>query len=246
MAAIELVGASVAMEPGARRADLTLSVETGEFMAVVGPNRAGKSLLIKLCAGLVAPETGTVRVLDRDLAGLTEEEFDALRLRLGVVLQQPGLLSNMTVFNNVALPLRYHRGLAAPELESRVMEGLEALGVAAMRDRFPAELSQGEARCAAIARALVMNPDILLLDGPGEGLDVEMEAALARLLAEARRSRSLTILATLHDVSPLLEGADRVAFVRDGKVERAGPYAALLADADPGLRPYLAPPDRHV
>lgn len=241
MAAVELSGVSVPMNEEGKRADLTLAVERGELAAFVGPNRSGKSLILKLCAGLVVPDSGTVRVLDRDLAELTEDEWDALRLRMGVVLQQPGLLSNMTVYNNVALPLRYHRALPEPEIERAVMTRLEALGLAAARTRFPAQLNQGEARAAAIARALVMEPELLLLDGPGEGLDAEMEAVLGGLLVAARRDRVLTILVTLHDYSPLLDSADRVGFVRDGRVERIGAYAELLAGADQGMKAYLAP-----
>lgn len=241
MAAVELSGVSVTMNEEGKRADLALTVERGELAAFVGPNRSGKSLILKLCAGLVVPEAGTVRVLDRNLAELTEDEWDALRLRMGVVLQQPGLLSNMTVYNNVALPLRYHRALPEPEVERAVMARLEALGLAYARNRFPAQLNQGEARAAAIARALVMDPDLLLLDGPGEGLDAEMEARLGGLLAGTRRARALTILVTLHDYSPLLDAVDRVAFVRDGRVERMGSYAELLAGADPGMKPYLDP-----
>ncbi|WP_447972895.1 ABC transporter ATP-binding protein [Nitrospira sp. Kam-Ns4a] len=241
MAAIELSGVSVVMEQEALRADFTLSAEAGQFVALVGPNRSGKSLILKLCAGLVEPDAGTVRVLDRDLAELTEEERDEFRLRVGVVLQQPGLLSNLTVFNNVALPLRYHRGLEQEALEPLVMAWLEPLGLAAVRNRFPAELNQGEVRGAALARALVMEPDLLLLDGPTEGLDATMATTLGRLLAELRRARPVTILATLHGYSPLLEQADRVAFVRAGRVLRAGAYAALLAGADAEMRPYLEP-----
>lgn len=241
MAAVELSGVSVRMNEEGKQADFTLSVERGQLAAFVGPNRSGKSLILKLCAGLVVPDGGTVRVLGRDLAELTEDEWDAFRLRMGVVLQPPGLLSNMTVYNNVALPLRYHRALPEPDIERAVMTRLEPLGLASARNRFPAQLNQGEARAAAIARALIMDPDLLLLDGPGEGLDAEMEATLGELLARARRDRALTILVTLHDYSPLLESVDRVAFVRDGRVERMGSYAELLAGADQGMKPYLAP-----
>ncbi|MEW6544357.1 MAG: ATP-binding cassette domain-containing protein [Nitrospirota bacterium] len=237
--AIELSDVSVGLADQEGQASLTLAVEPGEFLAVVGPNRSGKSLILKLCAGLVEPEAGTVRILGLDLAGLDEEALADLRRRVGVVLQQPGLLSNMTVYNNVALPLRYHRGLKDHELEPLVMEKLDWLGLSALRNRFPAELNQGEARCAAIARALVLDPELLLLDSPTDGLDAAELGALAGFLTEARRARSLTVLATLHVFSSLLQITDRVALVRHGRVESIGRHGEVLAQAAPEMRAYL-------
>jgi ABC-type transporter Mla maintaining outer membrane lipid asymmetry ATPase subunit MlaF len=239
MTAIELANVSVELEEQGSQAELTLAVEPGEFLALVGPNRSGKGLILKLCAGLVEPEAGTVRILGLDLADLDEEAQNDLRRRVGVVLQQPGLLSNMTVYNNVALPLRYHRGLKEPELEPLVMEKLDWLGLAASRNRFPSELNQGEARRAAIARALVMESELLLLDSPTDGLDAVELWALARLLTEAKRTRLLTVLATLHMFSPLLQAADRIALVRHGRVELIGRHGEVLAQADSEMRAYL-------
>lgn len=162
-----------------------------------------------------------------------------LRQRVGTVLQAPGLLSNMTVFNNVALPLRYHRGLSDEELATLVMVHLEALGVAELRHRFPAELNQGEARCVAIARALSLDQELLLLDDPLEGLDALTSRRLGEWLQAQRRSRSLTILATTRRASSLLAMVDRFAFVRDGQVQAQGRYEDLLASADEAMKDYL-------
>jgi ABC-type transporter Mla maintaining outer membrane lipid asymmetry ATPase subunit MlaF len=218
---------------------VSFSVESGEFLALVGPTRSGKGRMLRLCAGLLTPVEGSVRVLGCDLADLSEEELIELRMRVGIVLQPPGLLSNMTVYNNVALPLRYHRGLPDEEIRPLVMGALEALGIASLWNRFPAELNQGETRCVAIARALIMDQELVLLDEPTDGMDADMTRKLGQFLASHRQSRPLTILATLHAFSPLLESADRVAFVRGGRIEAIGSHAELVAKAGPGMKDYL-------
>jgi ABC-type sulfate/molybdate transport systems ATPase subunit len=219
---------------------MDLRVPVGEFLAVTGPSRSGKSLLLELCAGLALPQTGHVVLFGSDWAELSERERAAMRLRIGVVLQQPGLLSNMTVYNNVALPLRYHWGSAGEaERHATVMAGLEALDLIEMRDRFPAQLTAGEARCAAIARALILRPDLLLLDDVAAGLDAGMIARLQVYLSGRRRGGALTILATFRAPSPLLELADRVALLRGGRVDAVAPRETVLRDADSGAKLYL-------
>lgn len=239
MPVVELSGAAVVMEGQGGWSDLTLAVEVGESCALIGPNRGGKSLALKLCAGLVAPERGTVRLFGQDLSILDEEELADLRKRVGTVLQAPGLLSNMTVFNNVALPLRYHRDWSDEEVEPSVMGRLDSLGLADLRNRFPAELNQGETRCVAIARALSLDPDLLLLDDPLEGLDAPTIRRLGALLDAQRQSRSLTIVATTRRASSLLALVSRLVFVQDGHVRRQGRYEELVASADDMMKDYL-------
>lgn len=240
MHAIELTGVAVDMEgQDGRLSDLTLAVPTGEALALIGPNRAGKSLILKLCTGLVTPLDGTVQVLGQEMAALDEERLVAIRQRVGTMLQPPGLLSNMTVFNNVALPLRYHRGLPDQDLAPLVMTHLEALGVAHLKDRFPAQLNEGEIRCAAIARALILDQELLLLDDPLEGLDARLIRRLADWLARQRASRSLTILATARQPSSLQAMADRLAFVQDGTVRAVGRYDEVLATAGDEIKAYV-------
>ncbi|MBI5777307.1 MAG: ATP-binding cassette domain-containing protein [Nitrospirae bacterium] len=237
--AVELNNAQVGMDGEDWHVDFTLAVKPGEFVLLVGPGRSGKGLLLKLCTGLVAPEQGTVRVLDRDLAALDEEGLSELRQRIGVVLQQPGLRSNMTLYTNVCLPMVYHQGIDEEELRPRVMPVLEELGLAPLQSRFPAQLTQGEARCAALARALVMDQELLLLDEVMAGLDAEMVARVDRVLTAYRRTHAVTILATLHNPSPLLEHADRIVFIRQGRVEAVGSYAEMAKTSDEVLRVYL-------
>lgn len=160
--------------------------------------------------------------------------------KVGVVLQQPGLLSNMTLFNNVLLPLRYHRS-AMPDRhrEQVVMGELERLGLASLRDRFPAELNQGEARRGAIARALILEPEVLLLDDPVAGLDADMVLGLKSSIDERRAQRPLTVLAALRSCSPFVDAADRLIVLRDGHVEADGTRDTVRDLAPEALRRYV-------
>ena len=238
---LALDGVTVEMTGSRNEFTIDLSVDAGEFLAVTGPTRSGKSLLLELCAGLVPPRTGRVAVFGSDWADLTSSERDAIRLRMGMVLQHPGLLSNMTVYNNVALPLRYHRASTEEvERQALVMARLEALGVQDVHDRFPAQLTLGEARCAAIARATILEPDVLLLDDVVGGFDAGMISRLQAYLDDYRRSRKVTLLATFRLPSPLVEQADRVLLLRSGRIESVGPREILLRDLGSSMKLYVS------
>ena len=220
--------------------EMDLRIMPGECVACIGPSRAGKSLMVELAAGLVAPESGRVLVLGQDWSEVPDEAPNSVRLKVGVVLQQPGLLSNMTLFNNVLLPLRYHRGAMPDRLrEQTVMGQLERLGLASLRDRFPAELNQGEARRGAIARALILDPEVLLLDDPVAGLDADMVLGLKTYIDERRAQRPLTVLAALRTCSPFVDAADRLIVLREGRMVADGTREAVRAMVLPTLRQYV-------
>lgn len=222
------------------RLAVDVRIGAGQFVALVGPSRSGKSLIVELAAGLVSPEAGRVLVLGHEWTADVSDAPNPVRLRLGTVLQQPGLLSNMTLFNNVVLPLRYHRAsMSERHREHLVMVQLERLSLAPMRDRFPAELNQGEARRGAIARALMLDPEVLLLDDPVAGLDAEMVLMLKACVEERQAEQALTVIAALRSYSPFIEKADRLILLRDGRVEADGPRAALTEVVAPTLREYL-------
>ena len=215
-------------------------IRASQFVAFVGSSRSGKSLILELMAGIVSPEAGRVMVLGHEWTADVNDEPNPVRLRLGAVLQQPGLLSNMTLFNNVALPLRYHRAsIAERDCENLVMAQLDRLALAPMRDRFPAELNHGEARRGAIARALMLDPQVLLLDDPVAGLDAEMVLRLKAYMEERRAEQVLTIVVALRSFSPFIEKADRLVLLRDGRVEADGTRAALTEVVAPPFREYL-------
>jgi len=238
--AIEISDVVVELNGEDFTAHIALTVNPGEFVILLGPTRAGKSLILELCAGLVQPQRGRVRVLGEEWADLPDEARMKLRMRIGTVLQLPGLLSNMTLFNNVALPLRYHRStLSDRDVDRMVMGHLEALGLAQLRDRFPAQLNPGEIRCAAIARAMVLDQELLLLDDTLGGLDAGMVRRLGEHFASRRQRGPVTVLATMRSYSPFLELADRVAVVRRGRIEAIGPRSVIAQHGGAEMSAYF-------
>jgi ABC-type transporter Mla maintaining outer membrane lipid asymmetry ATPase subunit MlaF len=218
---------------------LSLTLSRGTCAVLLGPSRCGSATVLRLCAGLLIPDHGTVRVLGRDPADADEHTRPETRLDIGTVLQPPGLLSNMTVFNNVALPLRYHRAPDEREVERVVMGLLDSLELGTLRDRFPATLRFGEAKLVALARALIMEPELVLIEEPDAGLDAESMARCRRVIGTIRERQPLAVLATLSHPSPWLTVADRIVYMRNGRVVAEGPHAALLQSADPDARVYL-------
>src|SRR5437016_4379495 len=187
--ALEHVSASEGNQVEVR--DVSLTVRRGETVALVGANSSGKGLALRLCAGLEPPESGTVRVLGMDPAAGSEEEELRLRQRVGFVFAKPALISSLSIFSNVALPLRYHTALPEAEIRERVMARLTECGVEAYHDRFPAGLEAGDARLVAIARSMVVQPDILCIDEVLFGLDADDLVRFRALIEKYRREDRL-------------------------------------------------------
>ena len=219
--------------------DISFTVQQGEAVALVGSNASGKGLVLRLCAGLEPPSSGTVRVLGADPARATEEQLLALRQRVGFVFAKPALISNMTVFNNVALPLRYHTVVPETEIQERVLARLTECGVAAFRDRMPADLTLGDARQAALARAMVMDPDILCVDEVLLGLDADELVRLRKILERYRKAGRPTIVATVNAPTSLLRVMDRLVLLRDGRLVATCPPAEALQVVDPMVQDFF-------
>ena len=237
--AIELDHVSACVADNARVDDLSLTVRRGETVALVGSNASGKGLALKLCAGLEVPVAGAVRVLGVDPAQASDEEILHLRQRVGFVFDKPALISNMSVFNNVALPLRYHTALPEGEVRDRVMARLRECGVEAFRDRFPAELTVGDARLVALARARVMDTDILFIDELLLGLDADDLMWIPGLLESYRREAGLTVVATINAPTGLFALMDRLVLLRDGRLVASCPPAEASRVDDPMVRDFF-------
>jgi phospholipid/cholesterol/gamma-HCH transport system ATP-binding protein len=231
---------NVRLEYGGRAVlrGINLSVAKGSMTAVLGPSGSGKSTLLSAITGELVPAQGQVEVfgqpVPRDARGLL-----AMRKRLGVLLQGNGLLTDLTVLENVALPLHAHSGLPAAEIQARALAKLEAVGLAAAADRFPRELSGGMARRAALARALALDPPLLLCDEPLTGLDPIASGVVMSLLRQLNQSLGLTCIVVSHHVRETLPVCDQAVVVANGGLVFDGTPEALQASQDPLLRQFL-------
>ena len=235
--ALEHVSASEGNQVAIR--DVSLTVRRGEAVALVGANSSGKGLALRLCAGLESPESGAVRILGTDLTVASEEEELRLRQRVGFVFAKPALISSLSIFNNVALPLRYHTALSEAEIGERVMARLTECGVEADHDRFPAGLEMGDARLVAIARTMVVRPEILCIDEVLVGLDADDLVRFRALIEKYRRDDGLTIVATINAPTGLFAMMDRLVLVRDGRIVSDCPPSEACRVDDPMVHDFF-------
>lgn len=222
---------------------LDLDVYRGEILGVVGGSGTGKSVLLRSIVGLRRPSGGEVRLLGQDLLALPERERARLERRLGVLFQNGALFSSLTVTENIALPLIEHAGLPRPEAQYLAEVKLALAGLpAGAGDRYPAQLSGGMVKRAALARALALDPDILFLDEPTAGLDPIAAAAFDRLLLTLRDALGLTVFLVTHDLDTLYTSCDRVAVLARRKVLVADRLDAVAATDDDWIRDYFHGP----
>lgn len=216
---------------------ITFRITHGEAVGIVGANGAGKSTLLMHLAGIQLPQAGTVRVGDYPV---TPHTLPQIRRSVGMIFQNPDdQLFMPTVFDDVAFgPL--NMGLPAAEVECRVSQALETVGVAHLRDRPPYKLSGGEKRAVAIATVLAMSPDILVMDEPSDGLDPLARRRLINLLAGFKHTK---IIAT-HDLDMVLDLCERTIIINQGKVIADGPTLAIFQDSRTLAAGHLEPPLR--
>lgn len=217
---------------------LDLAVPRGSMTAVLGPSGSGKSTLLAAITGELVPAQGTVEVFGQPVPRGARALLE-MRKRLGVLLQGNGLLTDLTVAENVALPLRAHLRLPEPELRARVAAKLDAVGLGAAADLFPRELSGGMARRAALARAIALDPPLLLCDEPLTGLDPIASGVVMALLRQLNQSLGLTCIVVSHHVRETLPVCDQAVVVANGTLVFEGAPDVLQASQDPLLRQFL-------
>ena len=226
---------------------LDLSVRRGEILAIAGGSGSGKSVLLREMIGLQKATAGTVRLFGTDLATLDADGWQALRQRWGVMFQKGGLFSALTVRENVGLPLREHRRLAggAGQLDDALIDGIAAWKLSLtglppdVVGKTPDALSGGMLKRAALARALALDPELLILDEPTSGLDPASAAGIGALIASTRAQFGPTIVIISHDLELLWRVPDRVAVLGEGRVLAIGPMASLADDPHPLVAAYF-------
>ncbi|TCZ83092.1 ABC transporter ATP-binding protein [Lysobacter sp. N42] len=218
--------------------DVDLAVRPGEVVAVLGPSGCGKSTLLAALTGELEPAGGSVEVLGAPMP-TGGRALLALRRRIGVMLQGNGLLTDLSVAENVALPLRTHTDLPGPVLRRLVEMKLHAVGLRAVADAMPRELSGGMARRVALARALALDPPLMIYDEPLTGLDPIASGVVMSLVRRLNDTLGLTSIVVTHHVHETLPVADRAVVIADGRIIFTGTPAALEASDDPFVRQFL-------
>ena len=223
--------------------DLSCGFRAGEISVILGGSGAGKSTLLRLIGGLTRPDSGAVRVSGQDITQISERDMFAVRDRIGMLFQGGALLDSLTIFDNVALPLREHTDLPESEIRAAVARRLAAVGLPETEELFPRQLSGGMNRRAALARAVVNDPEIVLCDEPFSGLDPLNLRRIEGLLMDLNRRLGLTLLVTSHHLASSLRMADRLVFLRRGGA-LSGTPEALQRSPDPEVVAFLsAEPD---
>ncbi len=219
---------------------VSLSIPKGRTTAIIGRSGTGKSVLLKHLIRLLRPDRGQVLVDGVDVVPLRGRALDRVRAKFGVLFQGGALFDSMTVFDNVAFPLREKTRLPEPEVAAQVCERLEAVGLAEMGHKYPAEISGGMRKRVALARALVTDPEIVLFDEPTTGLDPIMLNAIHRLIADTQQRFGFTGVVVSHDVPDVFEIAHQVAMLHEGTIVAAGPPEQVLQSDDPRVRQFIA------
>ncbi|VFR17431.1 putative ABC transporter, ATP-binding protein [plant metagenome] len=218
---------------------IDLSVAPGQVVAIMGGSGSGKTTLLRAATGQLKPRTGTVRVFGEDVAAQSLSGLQALRQRMGVLFQQGALFTDLDVFENVAFPLREHKSLPEAELIARVLDKLDAVGLRAAAHLRVSEISGGMARRVALARAVVLEPELILYDEPFAGLDPISLGITARLIRHLSDRLGCASVLITHDIQESFAIADHVYLVGQGELKASGTPADLSRSQDPYVRQFL-------
>ena len=217
-----------------------LDVMPGEVLAVVGRSGAGKSVLLKNLIGLLQPDSGAVLVAGEDVHRARGRRLSRLRERFGMLFQGGALFDSLSVADNVAFPLREKTRQSSARISETVADVLKSVGLQGMGDKFPAELSGGMRKRAALARALAHHPEIMLFDEPTTGLDPIMVRAIHRLIADTQQRFHYTAVVVSHEVPGIFEIASRVAMLHEGALLEVATPDAFQNSANPVVQQFIA------
>jgi len=208
-------------------------------MALIGSSGGGKSLLLKLVVGLLKPDRGRIWIGEKDVAALSRRELESLRSRIGFVFQGGALFDSMTVYNNVAFPLREKTPLGEKDIYRKVMRELELVGLRDAARKYPAQLSGGMLKRVALARALVRDPEIVLFDEPTTGLDPVVSRAVLDLFDLVHQQLRLTGILVSHEIPRIFQIVQKVAMLHEGRIIAVEPPDRLCASPEPVVQQFV-------
>lgn len=216
-----------------------LDIPRGKVTAIMGPSGTGKTTLLRLIGGQLRPQAGTIHVRNQHVATLGHRELYQLRKRMGMLFQSGALLTDLSVFENVAFPLREHTRLSGNMIRHLVLMKLEAVGLRGARDLMPAELSGGMARRVAMARAIALDPEMIMYDEPFTGQDPISMGVLVKLIRTLNDALGLTSIIVSHDVAETASIADYIYVISNGKVVEHGSPQQLGRSSSPWVQQFL-------
>ncbi len=219
--------------------DVNLELQQGESFVFIGPSGLGKSVLLKLIAGLLSPQAGEIFISDKNLLLSRGTEREKIIRQMGMLFQKNALFDSLTVAENLAFPMRELTSLSEAQIAESVQKYLDAVGIAHAQDLFPDEISGGMQKRLGIARALVLKPKILLFDDPTAGLDPITSRKIVDLILQVKKENGSSILSITNDMHRAYQLADRIGMVIDRSLLITGSVAETKAHADPRVRQFI-------
>ena len=218
---------------------INLKVEEGQTLALIGGSGKGKSVLLKHIIGLIKPDRGRILIDNHDISKLRGKALKRLKERCGIVFQGGALFDSLTVFENVAFPLREKTKMKASQIQDTVFRELSRVGLSAAENKYPAEISGGMKKRVALARCLVMSPEIVLFDEPTTGLDPLIGKAIHKLVRDCQKSLNYTAIIVTHEIPEIFSLVDRVAMLFNGKILAIGTPEEIQASKDPVVHQFI-------
>jgi phospholipid/cholesterol/gamma-HCH transport system ATP-binding protein len=219
---------------------LNLEIRHGEITAVIGPSGEGKSVLLKHMIGLLKPDRGQVIVDGEDITGMGRDRLNRVREKFGMLFQSAALFDSMTIFGNVAFALEEKTRLSRREIAARVHEALEHVGLKGVDNKFPDELSGGMKKRVGLARALLLNPKIILFDEPTTGLDPIICRATHQLIKDTHSRFGYTAVVISHEIPEIFDISDRVAMLYQGEILEVGTPEEIQRSTHPVVRQFIS------
>lgn len=219
--------------------NIDLDVYKGETLAVLGPSGTGKSTVLRSMIGLLEPNGGQIFIQGEDVSGLDEDGWNRLRMKMGMVFQHSALFDFLTVGENVAFGLRQHTDKSNEEIQGIVTQMLELVGLPGTQDLYPTELSGGMKKRVGLARAIAVNPEIVLYDEPTAGLDPIMSRNISRLIKKTQEQLHVTSVLVTHDMQSAFYAADRVAMLYEGHIVAIGTAEEMKNSTNPIVKAFI-------
>jgi phospholipid/cholesterol/gamma-HCH transport system ATP-binding protein len=236
---IELIDVHKSFGSNTVLSGINLKINQGESVVIIGGSGSGKSVLLKHIIGLLKPDKGSVLIDNNDLSKLNENELNELRKRFGMLFQAAALFDSMSVWENVGFGLRRHTQLTDSEIKEIAVQKLKIVGLVDTENLMPSELSGGMRKRVGLARAIAMNPEILLYDEPTTGLDPIMADAINDLIIEMREKLHVTSVAITHDMKSAYKIADTIAMLYNGVIVGTGSPDEIKNTADPVVKQFI-------